>query len=306
MIVDVHAHVFRRVCGLVAGGATAGMGYGKVSVGDVSLQIMPPLCEETRHTAKMLVAHMDWVVVDKAVLLQGPFYGECNEYVLRACQSYPDRFIGAAYFDPWAKDARGRFDAIVANGGFRALKLEMSEPTGFTGIHPGANLSDPNLAWLWDELEKRKLVLVLDLGAVGSSSYQTDAVRMIAGDHPTLKIVIAHLAQPTPGLNADPMLWKLWERQIELGCLGNVWFDTASLPAYFAEEGYPYPSAAWYVRAAIDRVGPAKIMWGTDIPGLLSHATYSHLRKAAEMHIAVLPAVDRARIMGGNAIEVFG
>ncbi|OFX16384.1 MAG: hypothetical protein A2Z18_03335 [Armatimonadetes bacterium RBG_16_58_9] len=306
MIVDVHAHVFQRFCGRVADGPTRGLGYGRVSIGNASLQIMPPLCKQTRHTSEMLIAHMDWAGVDKAVLLQGPFYGECNEYVAKAVRSYPDRLVGAAYFDPWENDAHRRFDAVVANTSFRALKLEMSESTGFSGIHPGVTLSDPNLAWLWDELEKRKLVMVLDLGAVGSASYQTDAVRQIAEDHSDLKIVIAHLAQITPIVEAESELRQAWERQIDLGCLPNVWFDTASLPAYLAEEGYPYPSAARYIRTAIDRIGPTKVMWGTDIPGLLSHATYPQLRRAAEKHIAFLPADDQARIMGGTAIDVFG
>ncbi|MHB9037424.1 MAG: amidohydrolase family protein [Armatimonadota bacterium] len=306
MIIDAHAHIFEQVRGLIAGGQTRGLGYGKVAIGDASLQVLPPLCEQTRHTPEMLIAHMDWVGVDKAVLLQGSFYGECNEYVRQSVQSYSDRLIGVAYVDPWADGARGRFDAVVSANCFRGLKLEMSEPTGFSGLYPGVTLSTPDLTWIWDGLEKSKMVLVLDLGAVGSASYQTDAVRKIAEDHPNLKLVIAHLGQPTPIAEADPSLWKIWQNQIDLGSMPNVWFDTASIPAYLAEEGYPYPSGTRYIQAAVERIGPEKIMWGTDVPGLLAHATYPQLRKAAQMHTAFLSVDDQARIMGGNAAEVFG
>jgi hypothetical protein len=118
--------------------------------------------------------------------------------------------------------------------------LECSEATGLIGIHPGAKLDAPGIGWLWDELECHNLVLVLDLGAVGSASYQTGAVRMIADNHPRLKIIIAHLAQPSPRMEFNPQLQQLWQEQINLGYLSNVWFDCAALPVYFPDEDYPF------------------------------------------------------------------
>ena len=86
---------------------------------------------------------------------------------------------------------------------------------------------------------------VLDLGAVASRSYQTDAVHIIA--HPNLRIVVAHLGQPNPMVETDR------PRQVK-----NVWLDNAALPAYLSNEGYPYPGAARYIRIAIGRIGPNK------------------------------------------------
>lgn len=306
MIVDVHAHVFREINGLIKDGPVRGIGYGQATVGGEPLRVMPPLNEVTMHTAEMLIAHMDWVGVDKTVLLQGAFYGENNDYVLNSVSRYPERLIGAAYWDPWLEDSRKTFDSVVAGTGFHMLKLEMSETTGFSGIHPGASLTDARLSWLWGELISLGLVLVLDLGAVGAGSYQTDVVRGIAEGHPELKIVIAHLSQPRPAVEADPALWAEWEKQIDLGRLPNVWFDTASVPAYLAEEGYPYPTSERYFKAAIDRVGASKIMWGTDIPGLLGFATYPQLRKSTEINLGFLSHSDRELVMGGNAVKVFG
>ena len=81
------------------------------------------------------------------------------------------------------------------------------------------------------------MVPALDLGAVASRSYQTDAVR----------IVVAHLGQPNPMVETDR------PRQVK-----NVWLDNAALPAYLSNEGYPYPGAARYIRIAIGRIGPNK------------------------------------------------
>lgn len=86
MIIDAHTHIFPQVQGLTAAGPTRGLGYGRVAMGSEHIQLMPPLCETTLHTPEMLLAHMDWAGVHKAVLLQAPFYGECNQYVSDAVQ----------------------------------------------------------------------------------------------------------------------------------------------------------------------------------------------------------------------------
>jgi predicted TIM-barrel fold metal-dependent hydrolase len=306
MVIDAHAHIFPEIRGEAAMGPIRGLGYGRIAIGGKPHQLMPPLCEETRHTPEMLLAHMDWAGVDKAVLLQGPFYGECNAYVADAVRRFPTRLAGAAYFDPWA-DTQDSFISLCNQQVFRAVKLECSEAAGLVGLHPGASLDAVEFAWLWEELEQRALTLVLDLGAVGSASYQTDAVRLIAEDHPRLRIVIAHLAQPTPAVESNPARWQLWEQQIDLGRLfANVWFDKAALPVYSPQEAYPYPSAGRHLKAAIEHIGPAKVLWGTDLPGLLAHATYAQLLHFAEYHLQYLSESERRLVFGENAASVYG
>jgi len=306
MIIDAHAHIFPEVNGLNIDGPTRGLGYGRLGIGARSWQALPPLNAQVEHTPEMLITHMDWLGVDKAVLLQGPFYGECNDYVARAASRYPGRLIAAAYFDPWAEDCRVTFDRTLANPVFRAVKLECSVATGLFGLHPAASLDALRLEWLWAELERRHLVLTLDLGAIGSRSYQTVAVRKIAVAHPALRVVIAHLGQPNPSLELDQAKRTLWQEQIELGRLPNVWFDCAALPSYAAEEGFPFASVARYLLQAVDRIGPDKILWGTDVPSLFAHATYRQLLDFARRPLAGLPPADLDLILGGNAQHVYG
>lgn len=275
-------------------------------VGAQQIQVTPPFGMESAYSPQLLLANLDWAGVDRAVLLQGPFYGECNDYVLEALQHYSDRLIGAAYFDPWMKESCQAFRSILACPAFRAVKLECSVPTGLCGIHPGARLDDTELAWLWRELERVDLILVLDLGGIGSRSYQTQAVRSIAEKHPRLKIVIAHLGQPNLAAEADPAMWSRWEQQIDLGHLPNVWFDCASLIAYVHEEGFPFPSAARYLRLAVERIGAHKVMWGSDQPGTLVHATYRQYADLAKKHLQFLTRSEQSLVLGENAQKLFG
>ncbi len=306
MFIDAHTHIFPRIHGLNAGGPTRGLQYGRAMIGAEEIQVTPPFADEVIYTPEILLANLDWAGVDKAVLLQGPFYGECNRYVLEALQQYSDRLVGAAYLDPWITDSRQAFEEILASPSFRAVKLECSVPTGLCGIHPDARLDSPDLVWLWPALERHGLILALDLGGIGSRSYQTSAVRAIAERHPRLKIVIAHLGQPTPAAEADPDRWQLWEAQIDLGHLPNVWFDSASLVAYVHDEGYPFPSAERYLRLAIERIGVHKVMWGSDQPGTLVHATYRQYMTVAKLHTQFLSPQEQALVLGENALQVYG
>src|SRR5688572_15793784 len=80
MIVDAHAHIF-----------DARRGRHSLGIAHNEYQFAP----------EALLAHLDAAGVDRAVLLQGPYYGNMNEYVSEAVERWPERFVGAAYLDPW-------------------------------------------------------------------------------------------------------------------------------------------------------------------------------------------------------------
>jgi len=306
MIFDAHVHVFRVLRGTIAAGPVTAQKFGRVRMGREDIQMLPPISEATTFTAEALVASMDWARVDRAMLLQGPFYGDQNFEVLDAVKRYPNRLVGALYVDPWANGARDALARLTASNGFRAAKLECSLPTGLCGLHPDARLDDPDIAWYWEDLERCGMVLVIDLGAVGSRSYQTTAMRTIARNHPSLKIVIAHLGQIRPPVIVDASLMQQWQEQIDLGQLDNVWFDCASLPAYCIGEDYPYPSVGECLRWAIDRIGPQKILWGSDVPGVLGQMSYRQLVGLGVLHSRFLAPDEQAMFLFGNALRVFG
>jgi len=307
VIIDAHAHIMSEICGRTGAGPTRSLSYGKVLRGEGEvIRLVPPLCgAQMAFPPEALLEFMDWIGVDKAVLLQGSFYGTPNEYVRQAVAGWPDRFIGAAFVDPRAGDARETFHHCVEKFGFRVVKFELSEDAGLTGLYPDLRLDEPELAWFWEEAEARDLVVTLDLGYIGSRSYQTDAVRNVLAEHSALRIVIAHLAHPPVSRPDDAALNELWRDQLLLARDGKVWFDLAALPVYSRTEDYPYPTAQRYVREAVELIGVDRLMWGTDIPGLLSHATYRQLLDFVARHCAFLSKAGLAKVLGGNAQQVY-
>ncbi|MBD16526.1 MAG: hypothetical protein CMJ72_15440 [Planctomycetaceae bacterium] len=305
MIIDAHAHIFSSVDGLIGQGPVRGLDFGIAQIADdAPFQLVPPYNKSTTFPPEFLLSNMDWAGVDKAVLLQGSFYGERNEEVLAACQKYPQRFKGAAFFDPWMTSARAEFDRLFGTPLFPILKLELSDTTGLHGLHPGFQLDDPELDWLWAELERREINLTMDLGPVGGPSYQSAAVEKIAARHPNLSIVLCHLGFPTRSMDADPALTAAWVEQIKLGELSNIWFDLSALP-HRAEENYPYPKISEWIRRAVEIVGTEKLMWGTDVPGVTSAGTYPQLLTSYQELLDDFSDSERGRIFGGTAAQVY-
>ena len=308
MIIDAHAHITAGLRGQTRQGPTRPLTHGKVQWGDETVQFFPSQDPEpTSFPPEVLLEHMDAAGVEKTVLLQGSFYGEANKYLWEATQKWPDRFLAAAFVDPRSPEARATFLQATEELGFRILKFEMSEPTGLVGLYPDLRIDGELMAWIWEEAERRALVVTLDLGGVGSRSYQTDAVRTLLERHPRLKIVIAHLAQPPIDRSENEPLQRLWEEQVQLGRHPRVWLDLSALPAYAsAIEGYPYPTASQYIRRAVEMVGAEKLMWGTDAPGLQMYAAYPQLLEFVAVHCDFLSPGDLEKILGANAWEVYG
>ena len=45
---------------------------GRVAIGNEEVQFLPPSFEQSRSTAEMLIAYMDWCGIEKAVLMPNP------------------------------------------------------------------------------------------------------------------------------------------------------------------------------------------------------------------------------------------
>lgn len=306
MIIDAHAHIMTTVRGTTARGPTRSLPWGRVGWGEETIQLLPPFNEATTFPAEALLAQMDWASVERAVLLQGPFYGEANAYVAAAVARFPDRFLGAFAPDPLAPDVNERFKQCVEEYGLRIVKFELTEATGLTGLYPHLRIDAPEFEWIYESAQRDGLVITFDLGKIGSRAYQTEAVAAIAERYPELTIVIAHLAQPPIGESQNAELNKIWRQQVVLGRKPNIFFDLSALPAYSLDyDEYPYQAAQDYIRRATELIGAEKIMWGTDAPGLLTSGTYRQLLNYVRLHCDFLSEEEMAGVLGLNALRVY-
>jgi len=303
LIIDAHVHVFDEICGRINKNNTTDGGWGAVKCGNDFIKILPPYNKKTQFGPKSLIKYMDYENIDRAVLLQGSFWGNQNRLVKQALVDYQDRLAGAMYIEPWQDNAMEYFEKNIEY--FNAIKLEISEITGFSGWNKNFKLTD--YMWLFKELAKRNKTLVLDLGRAGSVSYQTGEVRKIINKNSDIKIVICHLAQPRKHYFNNKTFMDEWKNQIKLSKYGNVSFDTASLSAYFFKETYPYVTGKKFFDMAMEIAGPKKIIMGTDMPGNSLKATYRQMIYLPEIYgkYIGLSREELADIMGNNARRIY-
>lgn len=302
MIIDAHTHIFGEIHGRIRQGETSGGEWGQVICAGDEIPVFPPLSRATSFCAEALKKYMEIEKVNKVVLLQGSFYGNQNALVRAAVEQYPDVFAGAMFLEPFRENAREAFEQNSAF--FKAVKLECSEATGFSGW---MDFDVSQYLWLYREMVERNMVLVLDLGVAGSKSYQTSGVKKIVDAVPELKIVICHLGQPRGEYLQNEGMLQAWKEQLALANYGNVWFDTASLVSYFPGESYPYHTGAQMFDMALDIASPARIMMGTDFPGNSYAVSYREMLALPMIYSKFLELSEVAisAIMGLNALGVY-
>ena len=84
-----------------------GNGKGRWANGDV-VQMIPEGLGDIGFTYETCHDFLKENGVEKAVILQGSYYGFANEYVAEAVKTYPEMFIGAGTFDPMTRYAEKR------------------------------------------------------------------------------------------------------------------------------------------------------------------------------------------------------
>ena len=121
--------------------------------------------------------------------------------------------------------------------------------------------------------------------------------------HPSLRIVIDHLAKPPIGLVEREPWWDLFER-------------AAASPTVYAKVSGLYSAAgdssAWtpesirpFLAHAIDCFGAERLMYGGDWPISVLSGGYDRVWDGLSVLFDELPGSDRTRILGSTAIDFY-
>lgn len=272
MIIDAHAHLWKKQNGIVNGKPVYDVGGGRSNFGGEIKQMMPPYMTDGENTAERFLANMDYAGVSGAVITQEYIDGNQDEYLL-SCKS--DRVKICALYE----------------------EKEMGDISGFDGIKICAGrLKDKNLI---NHLEPFKIAdkegkfISVDLA---DGDEQTDEMQKIAEMFPKLRIAIGHFGMVTR---------ENWLEQIKLAKNENVFIESGGITWLFNSEFYPYPSAVKAINEAADLVGYEKLMWGSDYPRTMTAITYKmsldFIEKTTE-----ISEENKRLILGENARKFYG
>ena len=269
-IIDAHAHVVERITGFGHRGELRPIGNGRArwTNGD-EISILPVEFGSYDFKGEALISLMDSFKVEKSVLLQGSFCGFQNEYTFEMTEKYPERFIGAGTFDPFCEQKDQLLERLLNKMKFKIIKFETSSGGGLMGYHHAFPIDGPVFEDIFSRVAQRGATLVLDIGSPGMKSFQPKAVLNVALKHPDLKIVICHMLAPRKNdLNELIDGLHILKQQ-------NLWFDLAAVPWNLEPE--PYETAREFVKTAKGIVGAEKLIWGTDVPSVLTKESFGDL-----------------------------
>ncbi len=270
-IIDAHAHVVQYIAGTGSQGELRACGGGKaVYASGQVIRMIPEEIGEYDATPEALLRVMDAHGVEKAVLLQGNYFGFQNLYTYEAVRKYPGRFVGAATYDPFSFQAEKIKAYLFDELKFKIIKFEVSNGSGLMSYHPTVDLDGEVMHGVYRHAAEHGLTFVIDIGRPRNNCWQVDALRNAILRYPQMPFVICHLLAPQLGDD------ELLKHSLEKLDLPNVWFDLASLCNNSKPEAFPYPTAREYVKYAVDIVGADRLMWGSDMPSAMTKDTYRH------------------------------
>jgi hypothetical protein len=242
---------------------------------------------DCRSTAEMALAHMDWLGIDRGVVVQEWLDGRQDDYLAEVAKKHHDRLsvFGLLEGSDLA-GAPGYVDRIANDLGFDGIKVT---PAHF----PRTRLDDERLMKVWERCAGLGLRVVIHM--LPGAEMVEEATRVVIA-LPKLIFIVAHLGLPPRAA---------WQKQAALAKHPSVYLDASGLTALFAAEGYPFPGAQAAIREALGLAGPGKILWGSDYPRCLVDVSYREILDLFRKECGFLDATERAGILGETAARVY-
>lgn len=275
MIIDAHAHLWKKQNGIVDGKPVNDVGRGRSNFGGEIKQMMPPYMTDGENNIERFIANMDYAQVSGAVITQEYIDGNQDSYLLEAKAKHPDRIKICALYQ----------------------EKEMGDLSDFDGIKICAGrLKDKNLLnhlYPFELAEKEGKFISIDLA---DGDHQCQMMEEIIKMFPNLRIAIGHFGMVTR---------EGWLDQIKLARHKNVYIESGGITWLFNSEFYPYPSAVDAINEAAELVRFDKLMWGSDYPRTMTAITYKmsydFICKSDE-----ISEENKRLFLGENAVKFYG
>ena len=258
-------------------------------------QALPPWIDHLTFTVDNLVAEMDYAGVDMALLHRTPYMSKSNEFIADCVRAYPDRIQGLAYVEEWllASDTDAcirKLEHAVNDLGLHGYQF-MPHHMELYGVD--RKWAGPVFTPFWDALSELGVPVFFTLYANDYDEYLEELRTLGRWMERYSDVTVVQ----THGFN-----WRMFADDEKLVVPDEV-YDAAPIDhpnyhiqllfAVFLQRrwDYPMPQILPTMEQMYRRIGPEKLIWGTDIPVSLLWWTYRQnldfLRNYCDLHPAV-------------------
>jgi predicted TIM-barrel fold metal-dependent hydrolase len=235
---------------------------------------------------------MDEAGVDRALIVPPSWEGDRIDYALEACEAHPDRF-GIMARVPQNKPDEGAalMREFAANPYVKGTRLTFHRPIDRNWMIDGT------CDWYWPLAEELGLPTM-----VHAPIWKTE-LGQIASRHPDLAIIIDHMGIMARCVDDAIGYWV--QETADLHTHPNIYVKVSAIPGY-STQPFPNLNIAKYVREMVDKMGPQRCFWGTDITRLLGHGlTYRDTIEQFTKHFGFTEE-ELEWIMGRGISECLG
>lgn len=270
------------------------------------LQFLPPHLEDTTARPERMLAQMQYLGVEKALLQSGKLYGITDPYLSDIVRRWPSKFRACTQVQEWRADQPDQLDALrsaVQKLGLSALYYSND------GIATGGYthfFDDPKFNGFWELVDFLRIPVLWDIRFSvrrTHADYMGEAVRLQKHMRrwPRIQNVLTH-GMPTGAFDASGAIPdELWSVLAEPNLTVELLFPIL----YGASWEYPYLESQPVIRDLYNRLGAGSLLWGSDMPNIERSCTYRQSLDYVRKHCDFIAAADMDQIVGGNAARLY-
>jgi len=238
-------------------------------------------------TDEYLLAMMEAVGVDAAVLVNPSIYGWDNSYSLELAERHPGRFGVVGLVDPAAPDVDEKLAGWRDQPGALGVRVVILSEEHERRLEAGGY--EPIFA----AAERHGVPVLLFTPRL------LRVVGTIARAHADLQLVVDHLGLVQPPLmEPEEDRFADLPQLLALGELENVAVKCTGAPT-LSREPYPFSDLWPHLERVIEAFGPERVMWGSDITRVQGMHTYCEAASFMR-HTDQLSADEKALVMGAS------
>ena len=273
---------------------------------DYARYYLPPTARQLDSPPEQIIAQMDYLGVSKGVIQGGHTYGRLNEYLGGVVRQYPDRLYALASIREWMADDPAVIAELRTAVEYHGLAGLFFDTASVQREGRSELPDDPMFDEFWGVV--RELGIPVFWNVTSSSPELEGLMEQHAAfgrwleRYPDIACVYTHgipLYRFWSGgkLSIPTEIWgALQAENVHTEILipilmGGLW-------------DYPYTEATGMIREYYDRLGSEKLIWGSDMPNVERHCTYTQSLEYITKYCDFLSQDDIDRICGANVLSV--
>jgi predicted TIM-barrel fold metal-dependent hydrolase len=266
------------------------------------IQFFPPTLDDMVASPERMLAQMQYVGVDRAVLQFAKPYGITYEYMSEVVHKWPNKFRCCTAVNEREADKKEQIDALRRSvRDFGMTGLYFSTPSD------DRYLDDESYIPFWEEVEALGIPVIWDIRSAAKRWDHGFYMGQVARLHrhlrrfPKIQNILSHGMPANAFDETGNMPDDLWSMLRE----PNITVELLIPLLYGGKWEYPYVEAQPMIRQLYEKLGPTKLIWGADMPNVERSCTYGQSLDYLRKHCTFISQPDMDMVLGSNADQLF-